>query len=141
MELEEQNIGLLHDIDTCMAQERVDNQMYHFLHVIEQLDESIYPETDITLMKRTITKALKDKLLMSLIELFYQVKDGEEGRMLFDPQVVDEPLYDLDSYTLTQGKETTDIYTFILEIRRMISVNLGRVKRLLAGDKGVDFEF
>lgn len=125
-------ITLVNDINSCLNTGRVDKMMYLFLHIYHQVDESYHSQTDFKLLHAKINKALRNKTLMSLIELYYKVSEGDEGRLLFDPSVTDEPVYDLANYAVQESKEKfTDVFEFIIDMRRMVAINLGRLKRMM----------
>jgi hypothetical protein len=132
---------LITDINTCLNVTRVDKMMIVFLHICEQVRDEIIEKTGIKALKALINKTLRNKELMSMIELYYQVADGEEGRLLFDPTVKDQPVYVLDSYAVQDGDESIDVFQFIIDLKRRIAVDLGAVKREMLRSSGMSFNF
>ena len=103
-------ISIINDINMCLNAQRIDKMMFMFVHVFEQIDEGQMEGTNMKLIRTDINKLLKNKVFMSTVELYYKVSEGEEGRLLFDPNVQDEPVYNLDNYVTTQGKEEIDVF-------------------------------
>lgn len=133
---------ILNDINACMNSARIDKMMYMFLHICEQVRDDIIEKTGIKSLRAIVQKTLKNKEIMSMIELFYIVSDGEEGRLLFDPTVADEPIYSLDSYAVqSEGQESIDIFLFIIDLKRRIAIDLGSVKREMLRSTGMSFNF
>lgn len=125
-------ITLVNDINSCLLTNRVDKMMFLFLHIYHQIDENYHDQNDFKLLHARINKALRNKMLMSLIELYYKVSEGDEGRLLFDPSITDEPIYDLTNYAVQESKEKViDVFEFMIDMRRMIAINLGRLKRMM----------
>jgi len=134
-------ISLLNDINMCLNAPRIDKMMYMFVHIYEQVEESQMDGTNMKIIKADINKILKNKDFMSTIELYYKVSEGEEGRLLFDPSVQDEAVYNLDNYVAEQGKEKVDVFLYMIELKRRIAEDLGRIKKKMLVGAGLDMKF
>jgi hypothetical protein len=140
-EISQKYITLVNDMNTCLAQARIDLMMYSFLHIYYETEEKFNKDTDLKLLHTMINKTLKNKELMARIELYYKVSEGDEGRLLFDPTVADEAIYQLDNYSVGEGEKAVDIFMFIIEMKRLIAVNLGRLKAMILGGDTLSTEF
>lgn len=136
--IEEQNkaIQLVNDINSCLSCDRIDEMMYRFLHIYEQLKDKVRTNSGAEYYAKEFNKLLqgKDKNYKNFkrqIDLYYQLIKGDEGRLLLDPKVIDTPTYQLDTY----------LYDKLCAIKLNIVNTLGRIKNELREEGWIDLNF
>lgn len=124
--MKEEQQRLYQDMQYCIEQPRTDNMMRQFIHIYTQLDANQLDKKT-NKLKKDIDKFLSNSEYMRMLDLFYMVYSGEEGRLLLDPTVADEALYGVDNYRV--GNDL--LYNFINNMKTDIITSLGRIKKSL----------
>lgn len=117
-------LNICRDIDKCLSEVRVDKQINLFVHIYSQLDNNLRNDQDLYTFYQNVRKMFFDYKFRQELEFYYAlVIDGEEGRLLFDPQITYNQKYDMRNFL--------SLYDEIAKIQDSIAVHLGIIKRRL----------
>lgn len=127
-ELNSQNT-MFNEIDKVLACKRIDEMMFAFIHLYEQIPENLVQHLGLDNVWQTIAGKLYDNEFRQRVEFYYSVTTGEEGRLYFDPDAdfVSDYIFD------------KELYEQMTQIRMELSEQLGKIKKALSADINLDF--
>jgi len=114
-------INICKDIDKCLSELRLDKQINLFIHIYSQLDNNQRNEPTLLDFYEVCRKRYFDFKFRQELEFYYAMVEGEEGRLLFDPQISYNPKYDMRNF-LT-------LYNEMATIQNGLAINLGHIKK------------
>ncbi len=120
---------LFQDMNTVVNEERLDKMMFLFLHLVEELPQTLIEKLGIDGEKKEIETMLADTKFRRQLELFYSVTTGDENKAYFDERYDHSPRYEFDE----------KLYTEITVNKLRIMTLIGKIKRMINPDIDLDF--
>jgi|SRR3989304_1409156 len=121
--------NILSDIIICVEKDRLDKKILSAIYVISQISDASQKELNLNDIYKELTEYALDNDFRLKLDIYYKTLEGEDGRLLLDPNVVHDQLYILD----------LELYSKILKIELEINQVMGKIKKFIIQDKSYNW--